>query len=152
MNTITAPTLGRRGVFGAGALVLTGALFGTAAPSAEAAVSVRNRAGIVRTASRGIGVRYRYGGTTTKGWDCSGFTRWVYAKHGVRLGRTVSAQKRMGRRVAKSQRRKGDLVIWGTYHVGIYAGNNQVIDAGNSRVNTSRRRIWGSPSYYRIGR
>lgn len=147
-TTASAP-VNRRALFALGGVSLAGLAVGATAPEAEAAVVTR-RGGIVSTARRGIGVRYRLGGTTRSGWDCSGFTRWVYKQHGVSLPRTSSAQRRAGRVVSKASARPGDLVCW-SGHVGIYAGGNQVIDAGNRRTNTSQRKIWGRPRFVRVG-
>lgn len=88
------------------------------------------------------GCPYRYGGTTPQGFDCSGFTAYVFKKAGITIPRTVSAQYHSGRGVSKSDLRKGDLVFftrWGIlgklfspWHVGIYIGNNQFVHAPSS--------------------
>lgn len=148
--TTASARVNRRALFALGGVSLAGLAIG-AAPEADAAVTgTVNRGGIVSTARSGIGVRYRRGGTSRSGWDCSGFTRWVYSQHGVNLPRTSSAQRRAGRVVSRSAAQPGDLVCW-SGHVGIYAGGNQVIDAGNRRTNTSQRKIWGRPRFVRIG-
>ncbi|GAB2539276.1 C40 family peptidase [Brachybacterium huguangmaarense] len=79
-------------------------------------------------------------------FDCSGLTQWVYQKAGISIPRTSSAQASAGTRISKSEARPGDLVVW-PGHVGIYAGGNTVIDAGNSKGSVSERTIWGSPSF-----
>ena len=147
------PVIARRGALLAGGVGVLGLALGIA-PEAEAATITRrlNRTAIYRTARSGIGVRYRWAGTSRSGWDCSGFTMWVYKQHGVSLPHTVSGQAAMGRRISKAQAVRGDLVVWPGHHVGIYAGNGRLIDAGSSRTNTTERRIWGSPRFYRIGR
>lgn len=116
-------------------------------------VSVAPGAGssILATARRGIGVPYVYGGSTPSGWDCSGFTAWVYAQHGINLPHGASDQIAMGKRVSRSEARPGDL-IYKPGHVGIYAGGNMMVDAGNRRVDTTERQIYsGNWSFYRIG-
>lgn len=150
-NTSSAP-VGRRTLFAASGVALASLALGATAAPAEAApiTTAVNRSAVVETARRGIGVRYRSGGTTTSGWDCSGFTQWVFAQHGVSLPHSASAQKRLGRKVPKGAAVPGDLVVW-PGHVGVYAGGNQVIDAGNRCVNTSQRKVWGRPTYVRIG-
>ncbi|MGM7634705.1 C40 family peptidase [Bacillus sp. Hm123] len=86
-----------------------------------------------------MGVRYVFGGTTPRGFDCSGFTQYVYKKHGISIPRTTGEQYRVGTSVAKSQLKPGDLVFFkntykrGISHVGIYAGNNQVLNATTSK-------------------
>lgn len=143
----------RRTALAAGVVALTGMLF-TAAPGAEAKTITAkvSRPSVVKTAKKGIGVKYRSGGTTRKGWDCSGFTKWCYKQHGVTLPRTAAAQGKAGRRISKKKAVPGDLVYYPGRHVGIYAGGNKMIDAGNRRVNTSKRKIYGKPQFVRIGR
>ncbi|MRX72269.1 NlpC/P60 family protein [Bacillus lacus] len=82
---------------------------------------------------------YKYGGTTPKGFDCSGFVGYSYKKSvGSALPRTASDMYKKGKTVSKSQLKKGDLVFFstnrkGVSHVGIYVGNNQFIHASSSK-------------------
>lgn len=101
---------------------------------------------ILEAARAQIGVDYRYAGSSPSGFDCSGLTSYVYAQVGIDLPRTSSAQAAGGTRISKSEARVGDLVVW-PGHVGIYAGNNKVVDAGSSKGSVSERTIWGSPSF-----
>ena len=97
------------------------------------------RAAIVKTARKNLHVQYRSGGTSTRGWDCSGFTKYVYGKNGVKLPRTSSAQGKVGKRVSAKNAKAGDL-IWVKGHVGIVSNKKgKMFDAGNSRVDTSER-------------
>lgn len=115
------------------------------APSSSAATG-----SIFSTAKRGIGVRYVFGGSSPSGWDCSGFTSWVYRQHGIHLPHSAGAQARMGKRISRSEARPGDLAYY-PGHVGIYAGNGMILDAGNSAKNTSIRKLWNANwSFYRI--
>lgn len=84
------------------------------------------------------GVRYRYGGLTTKGVDCSGLILRAYKDlYNVNLPRTVAEQARKGTRIQKKSLRPGDLVFFktGRYsrHVGIYLGENKFIHASRSK-------------------
>lgn len=93
--------------------------------------------GVVATAKSLVGSRYVYGGSSPSGFDCSGFTSYVYGQNGVSLNRTASGQLSNGTAVAKSDLQPGDLVMFGSsaanvYHVGIYVGNGQMIHAANS--------------------
>lgn len=93
---------------------------------------------IVNTAKQYIGVPYVWGGTSPKGFDCSGFVQYVFAKHGVSLPRTSSQQWGVGSPVSRDALRAGDLVFFntngqGVSHVGIYIGNGQFIHASSSR-------------------
>ncbi|GIV17958.1 MAG: hypothetical protein KatS3mg022_3393 [Armatimonadota bacterium] len=93
---------------------------------------------IVRVASRFRGVRYRWGGSSRSGFDCSGFTRYVFRQRtGIELPHSASAQFRMGTPVSRSEIKPGDLVFFQTYrrgasHVGIYIGNGKFIHASSA--------------------
>lgn len=94
--------------------------------------------GVVRTAYAQQGARYRYGGTSRGGFDCSGFTRYVYSKHGVSLPHSSAAQAKKGAAVSKGELKPGDLVFFSTRgrkvgHVGVYSGNGKFIHASNPR-------------------
>ncbi|HEU5485709.1 MAG TPA: C40 family peptidase [Microlunatus sp.] len=82
-------------------------------------------------AKRQLGDRYRYGGTGPGSWDCSGLTMKSWKSAGKKLPRTSRAQSRYGKKVKRSQLKKGDLVFFysGKSHVGIYAGKGKVIHA-----------------------
>jgi hypothetical protein len=88
-----------------------------------------------------MGIRYVWGGTSRSGFDCSGFTQWVFARSGIRIPRTSIEQATVGQRVDRDDLRPGDLVFFRTRgsrisHVGIYIGNNNFIHAssGGGRV------------------
>lgn len=104
---------------------------GTSPSGGAAPISENN---IIAYATNFLGVRYVWGGTTPNpGFDCSGFTRYVFAHFGVYLGRTTYDQINNGVAVARNQLQPGDLVLFGSWgnphHVGIYAGNNTYIHA-----------------------
>lgn len=94
--------------------------------------------GILTTARNYMGVPYVYGGESPKGFDCSGFTQYVYDKNGIALPRTAEAQSRVGKKVTRSELEPGDLVFFNTEksgsinHVGIYVGNNDFIHASRT--------------------
>ena len=97
------------------------------------------------------GIWYRWGGSSPSGFDCSGYTSYVYRKMGIRLPRTAAAQQAYARRV--SQPRPGDLVFFGSpaHHVGIYAGGGMMYDSPRSGRKTQLRKIYTSRvSYGRI--
>lgn len=95
-----------------------------------------------------LGVPYVYGGASTSGLDCSGFTMLAYAAAGIRLPHSSALQPRFGRRVYDP--RPGDLVKWPWNHVAIYLGGGLTIGAHRSGTVSSISSIYGSPSFYRI--
>ena len=100
--------------------------------------SVR-RARLVSYARRLLGVRYAYGGTSPRsGFDCSGFTRFVYAHFGIDLPHYSGAQFGIGRRVSRGRLLPGDLVFFdGLGHVGIYVGDGRFIHAPHTGTRVS---------------
>jgi len=85
-------------------------------------------------------VRYKMGGLSRNGVDCSGFVYRLYKDGlGIKLPRSTELQSQLGEHVSKSQLKVGDLVFFKTgglfksRHVGIYAGGNQFIHASTSR-------------------
>ena len=80
-----------------------------------------------------VGYPYVYGGSSTSGFDCSGFTQYVYKHFGVTLNRTAAAQSSNGTAVSRSNLQPGDLVMFGSpiNHVGIYAGGGRIVHAAN---------------------
>ncbi|RKN42267.1 C40 family peptidase [Streptomyces hoynatensis] len=78
-----------------------------------------------------LGSPYVWGATGPSSFDCSGLTSWAYAQAGVSLPRTSQAQASAGTQVGRDQLAPGDLVFYysGLTHVGIYAGNGQIIHA-----------------------
>ncbi|MFX3634484.1 MAG: C40 family peptidase [Candidatus Pristimantibacillus sp.] len=97
-----------------------------------------------------IGTPYQSGGTTTKGFDCSGFTTYVFDKMGIELTRTSASQSKSGKKVAKSDLIAGDLVFFntngkGVSHVGIYVGDGKFAHSSSSKGVTISKL---SDSYY----
>lgn len=89
---------------------------------------------VISTAKKYIGTPYVWGGKTPSGFDCSGFTSYVYNEAlGKNIGSYTVAQEGAGQQESVSEAQAGDLLFWGskgsTYHVAIYLGNNQYIAA-----------------------
>lgn len=84
-----------------------------------------------------LGIDYRTAGTTTDGFDCSGFTAYVFKKLGVTLPHSSASQATLGTKVARDDLRPGDLVFFNTNgkgisHVGIYVGDNKFAQSSTS--------------------
>jgi cell wall-associated NlpC family hydrolase len=106
------------------------------APSVEAALAPAPDArygGVVGIAMQYLGVPYVWGGASPSGFDCSGFSMYVFAKMGVSLPHHAASQFGMGTPVSKEQLQAGDLVFFnGLGHMGIYIGGGQFIHAPHS--------------------
>ncbi|MDN6195571.1 MAG: NlpC/P60 family protein [Atopostipes suicloacalis] len=91
---------------------------------------------VVGAAKSLTGIGYSYGGTTTSGFDCSGFTSYAYRQAGRSLPRTAAGQYAATSRVSRSQAQPGDLVFFrqggGIDHVGIYLGGGRFIGSQSS--------------------
>ncbi|PFG44313.1 cell wall-associated NlpC family hydrolase [Isoptericola jiangsuensis] len=106
---------------------------------------------VISVASRYVGVPYVSGGTTPSGFDCSGFTQYVFAQVGISLPRSSSDQRYAGTVVSRAAAQPGDL-IWTPGHIAIYAGGNTQIDAPRPGKTIQFRSIWQSnPTFIRVG-
>ena len=125
-------------------LLLSATLIGSASlPEASAKAASKSAVSEVNTSEAGkcivnyakkfLGNPYRSGGTSlTKGTDCSGFTKAIYAHFGFSLPRTSSEQRRAGYKVSWGSKKPGDIICYNG-HVAIYMGNNKIIHASNPR-------------------
>ena len=105
------------------------------APSVEALAPAPDAryGGVVGIAMQYLGVPYVWGGASPSGFDCSGFSMYVYAAMGVSLPHHAASQYNMGTPVSKDQLQAGDLVFFnGLGHMGIYIGGGQFIHAPHS--------------------
>lgn len=86
---------------------------------------------MIAYAKRFLGVPYVWGGTTPNGFDCSGFTQYVFRSIGISLPRVSRDQQDVGTRISPYNVQKGDLVFRGdpAHHVAIYIGGGKVIHA-----------------------
>jgi peptidoglycan DL-endopeptidase CwlO len=115
---------------------------GPAAPPASDPSAARpqppvDSSALVGTALSFRGVPYRNGGTDPNGFDCSGFTQYVFAQYGIVLPREVREQYRLGKSVDAADLAPGDLIFFtttdpGVSHVGILIGGNQFVHAPSS--------------------
>jgi len=107
---------------------------------------------VVRTALTLLGAPYANGGSTPAGFDCSGLTQWVFARHGIALPRETREQFQTGIRIDADDIEAGDLVFFSTVargasHVGIALDDDRFVHAPSSRgiVRVERR----SSAYWR---
>lgn len=126
------------------------------APSSAAEVPSSKGQQIVDYAMGFLGSRYVYGGSSPSGFDCSGFTKYVYKHFGYDLNRSASDQLRNGVSVPRSELQPGDLVMFRksgskkrASHVGLYIGGNQFIHASTSKVGVIISDM--NSSYYKSG-
>ena len=112
------------------------------APTATANPAPAPTGGIIGIAASLSGIYYRYGGTTTAGFDCSGFTSYVYRQVGKSIPRTAEAQRVASSKVSNPV--PGDLIFFGfpAYHVGIFAGAGKMYDSPHTGTTTGLHVIW----------
>lgn len=122
------------GYFATGATVVNAA---SSNVTAQATATSKGQK-VINLGKKYLGVRYKFGASTstTKNFDCSSFTKYVFKSVGVTLPRTSSAQSKVGKAVSKANLRVGDLVFFSSgsrangknvTHVAIYAGNGKIL-------------------------
>jgi len=122
-------------------------------PRATLAAAAVTDAPVLAIADQYVGVPYVWGGTTPAGFDCSGYTGFVYRQLGVALPRTANAQMLATPRVSPAEARPGDLVFFlsssgRAYHNGIYAGDGYMYDSPRAGKSVSKRKIWSTAVVY----
>lgn len=121
----------------------------SATPRAEAAVSATTSSKALRVAAAQKGIRYSYGGTSPRtGFDCSGLTRYAYAKVGKKIPRTAQQQYNATVKISRKSARPGDLVFFGgsrsIYHVGVYAGSGYIWHSPRPGKRVAKVKLWTS--------
>lgn len=123
----------------------------------EPAVSQGSATGseIVAFARKFLGYKYVYGGSTPNGFDCSGYTQYVYKHFGYSLNRTAADQSKNGKAVSQSELQEGDVICFANSsgskkigHVGLYIGDGKFIHAANSRKGVIISNVTGAGFYF----
>lgn len=128
-------------------LGLLGGVATTSAPPAQAAgVSATVGVRAMQFAASKKGAPYQWGGVGPARFDCSGLTKWAYARAGRKLPRTAAQQFAATIRVSKANARRGDLVFFMSggkaYHTGVYAGGAKVWHAPKTGDRVKLATIW----------
>lgn len=124
----------KRMAFALSTMITLSSVFSTTGFAAEEDLGQK----IVSIADDYIGIPYKPGGTTTAGFDCSGFTSFIFQQVGITLPRTSKDQSAVGDSVKKAELQPGDLVFFITNgsdisHVGIYIGDKKFISSTSSK-------------------
>ena len=122
----------------------------SSAPSRTAEYAPRvSGAAISKTALTTVGTPYVYGGSTPKGFDCSGMVAWAYARNGIQVPRTAREQSAVGTSVSRSALKPGDLVVFRLgrgLHTGIYTGKGRFVHSPSTgkkvRVDSVNSQYW----------
>ncbi len=132
-------------------LVLLTGLFGSVSSAQAAPAGLGDR--VVSLAYKYNGHRYRYGGASPSGFDCSGFVYYVYKQAGYTIGRDTNAQYSSGTRVGFNNLQPGDIVLFsntyrrGLSHAAIYIGGGKIIHAVNENTGVTISNL--NSSYWR---
>ena len=126
---------------------VTGIGVGASTPEGSTIAPPNVHGGVVGVAMHYLGVPYVWGGSTPRGFDCSGLVMYAFAQVGVSLPHSSYAQFGLGRRVRRAALKPGDLVFFnGAGHVGVYVGHGSFIHAPHTGTSVQISRLEGSYS------
>ena len=119
----------------------------------NAVIEANNSEEIYNTAIKYLGTPYCRGGESSRCFDCSGFTQFVYGKKNIDIARTTYGQRDQAREVTREEAVKGDLVFFISnsgyvYHVGIYAGDGIILHSPKPGRSVKFETIWSSNVSY----
>ncbi|MFI7383279.1 C40 family peptidase [Streptomyces sp. NPDC049813] len=122
----------------------------SAAPTTAAAPASGSVGAVISFLQVQVGDAYVMGGTGPNSWDCSGLVQAAFKQAGVDLPRTSQEQSTFGTSVSLSNLAVGDILYWGgagsAYHVGVYIGNGQYLDAANPSKGVVIQDLSGYPA------
>lgn len=109
---------------------------------------------IIEITAKQIGIPYLWGGTSPKGFDCSGLLQYSFGKAGVSIPRTARQQQKYCQKISYNQLKPGDLVFWNSpaTHVALYIGEDKIIEAPRTGLNVRSRKIKTSEKGINFGR
>lgn len=116
------------------------------------AAATQRAAAALSAAQTKLGAPYVWGATGPSSFDCSGLTSWAYSQAGVSLPRTSEQQANVGTRLSQGQLAPGDLVFFygDLHHVGLYAGNGQILHAPKPGANVRYESINNMPFQFGV--
>ncbi|CAA6822575.1 MAG: Invasion associated protein p60 [uncultured Sulfurovum sp.] len=113
---------------------------------------------IEKVAKAQLGKKYRWGGDGKRGYDCSGFTKKVFARNGIKIPRASWKQAKVGKKVSRKNLKKGDLIFFNSRkqkrvnHVGIYLGKGRFIHASSFHKRIVISKLKEYKRYFQWGR
>ncbi|OJF11917.1 cell wall-associated NlpC family hydrolase [Couchioplanes caeruleus] len=122
----------------------------TAATTRPTKIHIRSSgARILAEAKKHRGAAYAYGAEGPRRFDCSGYTKYVYKKAtGKKLPHSANSQQYYGKKVSKSSKQVGDLIVFRNgshgYHAGIYAGGGYMYDSPRPGMSVGKHKIWSN--------
>jgi cell wall-associated NlpC family hydrolase len=132
-------------------VLLSSASVALAAPDAAPVPTVRDQGSeLADFAEQFVGSRYRWGGASPAGFDCTGFVMWIFSQFGVALPHNESGQLDSGPRVGPDDLQPGDVLVFantyraGLSHTGIYVGDGQFVHAADERHGVVISNLWDS--------
>jgi cell wall-associated NlpC family hydrolase len=121
---------------------------GAQAEAATVHTSAQQRLHAMKVALAQRGDPYRYGATGPGAFDCSGLTLFSYRRAGRSIPRTTDQQKAGLRAISKSDKRRGDIILFvnggNAYHAAVYIGNGRIVHASRSGTPVKVDPIWTS--------
>lgn len=125
----------------------SGEVLETATPASEGIPAPKED--VVSTALDYLGYPYVWAGEhPSTGFDCSGFTKWVYQQHGIFLPHQSDAQGGSGTVISQAEAMPGDLVVWPGQHVALYMGDGQIVHASTPTDGVITGSLFGSGYYF----